>query len=150
MSIDSSVNALLDGGGSSARFETIGDLVKGTIISATTSQQTDFVTREPKTWKNGDPMMQVVIRLQTDERDPDNATDTGERSLYVDSRGKREALKEALRRANAKLEVGGMLAMQYTGDGEAERGMNPPKQYRAEYAAPAPATGVDSAVANLL
>ena len=28
-----------------------------------------------------------------------------------------------------------MLAMQYTGDGEAERGMNPPKQYRAEYAA---------------
>ncbi len=71
-------------------------------------------------------------------------------SLYVDSRGKREALREALRRANAKLEVGGMLAMQYTGDGEAERGMNPPKQYRAEYAAPAPATGVDSAVANLL
>lgn len=140
MSIDNSVDALLSGGGTTAKFPTIGTTIKGTVVSATSQQQTDFATREPKFWTDGKPMMELVITLETAERDPDDANDDGNRRLYV--KGKMlEALRAAL--AGRKLEAGGTLAVKYTGDGEAKAGMNPPKVYKAEYQPPT-ATAVDT------
>ena len=55
-------------------------------------------------------------------------------------RSMREAIRDAIRTAGGNhLEIGGKLAVQYTGDGQAERGLNPPKLYKAEYKIPEPA-----------
>lgn len=140
MSIDNSALDLLAGGGSSAKFSTIGEVHKGEVVSAVRTQQTDFDTGLPKSWDNGDPMWQVVITLQTAERDADDATDDGIRKIYA--KGEMlKAIQRGLKEAGATLEVGGTLAIEYTGDGEAKkRGMSPPKLYRAQYKAPSPVT----------
>ena len=147
MSIDNSVNGLLEGGGKSAKFPTAGTTVKGTVVSATTRQATEFGTGKPKTFDNGDPMMELVVTLQTTDRDPDDQNDDGRRTLYAGAK-MLKAIKAALQAAGAKLEEGGTLAVQYTGDGEpSQRGFQPPKLYVAQYEKPA---AVSAGVANLL
>lgn len=148
MTVDNSVNDLLNGGGiPSAKFPTVGTVVKGTIVSAKTSQQRDMDTDELKTWNDGSPMMQIEIVLQTDERDPEVEDDDGQRKLWVKG-GMMTAVKAAIKKANSKLEAGGTLAVKYSGNGEPKKkGYNPPKQYVAEYA---PAPAVSDAVAGLL
>lgn len=136
------VNAFLMAGGvPSAKFPSIGTVVKGSIVSSEVNQQTDFTSNTPKFYDDGKPMMQAVITLQTDERDPEIDGDDGLRKLYV--RGQMlAAVREAIRAAKADLEVGGILAVQYASDKASDkRGFNPAKQYVAEYQAPAPGTG---------
>lgn len=136
----------------SAKFEAIGDTVKGTILDAQVRQQTDISTGELLTWDDGKPKNQLVITLQTDLREPSGPgedPDDGRRRLYVKGSNKPEsksltvAVREALRAAKAqRLEIGATLAVRYTGDGIATtRGFTPPKQYVAKYDPPAP--GVD-------
>ena len=75
-------NAFLMGGGAkSAKFDNEGDKVVGTILDMQVKQQTDIKTGAPRTWDNGDPMMQLVVTLQTDARDDED--DDGQRTLYV-------------------------------------------------------------------
>lgn len=134
---------LLGGGGKSAKFETVGTTVTGTIAAPPqVRQQTDMTSGAPLTWDNGDPKMQLVVQLQTSERlDGD---DDGIRNLYVKgskdpaSKSLHAAVAGAVQAAGAKgLEVGGTLTVQYTGDGVSKtRGFNPPKQYAASYKAP--------------
>jgi hypothetical protein len=138
---------LMGGGTRSAKFEHPGDKISGEILSVETKQQTDLKDGSPKFWDNGDPMWQVVVTLQTEQRDPDDADDDGKRAIYVKGSMKyastAKAIADAVRTAGAKtLEVGGTLAVAYTGDGEAtSRGFNPPKLYSAAYKAPV--AGVD-------
>ena len=132
------------GGGRSAKFENPGDKVSGEILSVESKQQTDL-DGNPKTWDNGDPMWQVVVVLATDEREDDE--DDGRRAVYL--KGSRKyastatAVAEAVKAAGAKtLEVGGTLALAYTGDGEpTKRGFSAPKLYQAAYKPPV--AGVD-------
>lgn len=131
-------NALLMGGSTSAKFDTVGDKVVGIIAEPpTTEQERDLDSREPKTWSDGQPKMQVIVVLQTDESDPENPSDDGRRRLYVRA-NLRNAIRDAVRRAGASgLAVGGKLEVTYVGDGEAsKRGWNPPKQYGAVYTPP--------------
>ena len=74
---------LLAGGSSSAfnKNSAVGDTVTGPIISATSRQVTDYVTKAPETWDNGDPKLQAVITIQTGLRTDEN--DDGARSVYV-------------------------------------------------------------------
>ena len=66
-------NAFLMGGGAkSAKFDNEGDKVVGTIRDMQVKQQTDIKTGAPRTWDNGDPMMQLVVTLQTDARDDED------------------------------------------------------------------------------
>lgn len=126
---------LMGGGIKSCTFPEIGTTWKGEVLAKETQQQRDFTTGEPKFYDDGNPMLQVVITLQTDQRDGDD--DDGQRKLYV--RGQMlAAIKKAVLDAGAKtVEIGGTLAVQYTGDGEPpKRGMNPPKQYTAAYKPP--------------
>lgn len=127
---------LLSGGLPAAKFPTIGAIVKGTITASEVTQQTDYATGTPKFYDDGKPMQQVVITLRTDERDPSIDGDEGLRKLYV--RGQMTAaVREALRTAKAKLEIGGTLAVQYTEDKPSEkRGFNPMKVYTAQYKPP--------------
>lgn len=146
MSIDTTVNDFLTGGGGkSVFFKEIGDSIKGTVISAEAAQQTDM-DGTPKSWDDGNPMMQVIVTLQTDLSEDDD--DDGKRKLYVKGSKKPEsqslaaAVAGALTKVKAKLEVGGTLAVKYIGDGVAKtRGFNAPKLYTAAYKAPDLDTG---------
>lgn len=127
---------LLAPSGNAAKFETIGTTHKGTVISRETRQQKDYATGTPKTWDDGQPMMEVVIGLQP--------ADSELVTLYV--RGKMlGAVKEAVAKSTTGLpierrtvEIGGQLAVKYYADGEPSKaGFTAPKLYQAQYAPPA-------------
>lgn len=141
---------LSGGGGRSAKFDTIGTSITGTILPSPSGdagevrQQTEIGTGKPLTWDNGDPKNQLVIKLQTTLRE--DADDDGVRMLYVKgskdpgSKSLTAALTGALQNAKAKLAVGGTLTVTYTGNGTpSTTGFTPPKQYQATYAAPSEA-----------
>jgi hypothetical protein len=125
-------NDLLNGGGGppAFKFEKIGDTAKGRITNLATSQVTDFKTQEPKFYNDGNPIMQIVITMQPD----DNAE---EFRVFVKPKAK-IAIREAVQAAEASgLEVGGMLALQYSGDEPAQQvGLSPTKLFTAQYKAP--------------
>lgn len=136
MSITSDAIDLLNRSGSpTASFKEKGTTVKGTIVSIEKTQQQDYATKTPKTWDNGDPMWQLVITLNTAERDADIEGDNGDRRVFA--KGQMiDAVREAFRTAGAQPEVGGTLAIQYDSDGTPKNGMNPPKHYIAAYEPP--------------
>lgn len=149
MSNDTTADFLLGGGGKSATFETIGDAITGTVVSSEVKQQTDISTGTPQTWDNGDPKMQLVVRLQTTLREDED--DDGIRAIYVKgskkagSQSLHDAVATAVRTLGAKtLEVGGTLTVTHTGTEPSKtRGFNARKLYSATYTAPdhAAATG---------
>lgn len=133
-------NAFLMGGGSkSAKFESVGDIVGGPILDLKVTQQTEFGTGAPKAWSNGDPMMQLVVTVQTDARDDDR--DDGQRALYLRGGAKRHdttqgAVAEACRKVGVSgLTIGGILRLAYIGDEPSGSG-NPRKLYSAQYEPP--------------
>ncbi|GGS88317.1 hypothetical protein ACFFV7_51080 [Nonomuraea spiralis] len=134
-----SANDFLMGGGiPSAKFDTIGTTVGGPISTPPkVEQQKDLDTGELKFWNDGKPMMQMVVTVQTEIRDPEIVDDDGQRAFYIKANSLK-AVRDAVRRAGAKgIEVGGTLTLTYTGDGEQKtRGKNPPKLYSATYAPP--------------
>lgn len=143
MSTPSPEAFLLGGGGKSAKFDTPGATITGTITQPPeVRQQTDMETGKPQTWDNGDPKLQLVVQLQTTLRE--DGDDDGIRNLYV--KGSRDpasgsmhaAIAIAVQAADAKgLAVGGTLAIRYVGDGVASRkGFNAPKRYAAKYTPP--------------
>lgn len=142
MSSTTAEQFLLGGGGKSASFPEVGTTVTGKIAGKPEVRQQTDMSGNPLTWDNGDPRLQLVVPLQTDERLDDD--DDGVRNLYVKgskdpkSKSLHAAVAGAVQAAGAKgLEVGGTLTVSYVGDGVAStRGFNPPKQYEAKYAAP--------------
>ncbi|MFD7794366.1 hypothetical protein [Streptomyces sp. NPDC059759] len=133
-----SADAFLMGGGGAptAKFPNPGTSVGGRITEKpTVEQQRDISTSEPKFWSDGNPMMQLVVTVQTEERDPEIEDDDGRRRLFVKGQMK-NAVADAVRAVGGRgLEVGGTLTVTYSHDGQAkQRGFNPPKQYTATYA----------------
>lgn len=148
---NNSANEMLMGGGiPSLKFESIGTAFSGTIaMQPEVLQQRDFTTGEPKFYDDGKPMQQIKLVLDTDQRDPDDPYDEGQRTLWVKGNLFKE-MRTAVRAARAKgLEVGGKIKVAYVGDGEPpKRGMNPPKLFKVVYEAPgAPALDLDSMAA---
>ena len=136
---------LTGGAAKSATFHNIGDTVRGRVVGKPTmQQQRDFTTKKPKFWDDGNPMWQLVVILQTDERDPQDPEDDGRRGLYIKGQ-MRTAVQEALRKVGAKaLEDGGELWVTYTANGTPpQRGMNPPKLFDAGYAPPVAGPAAD-------
>jgi hypothetical protein len=137
----SAIDALLSGGAKSLSFKDAADqhVWKGGVITAppTASQQTDFATKQPKFYPgSGNPMMQVVVKVQTTERDPSNPADTGIRSLFIKS-GLHTAVGAALSAAGVPgLRVGGTLMVMWVGEQPSGKG-NPTKTFQAHYAPPA-------------
>lgn len=130
---------LLGGGVKSASFLKIGDSVTGIICEPPKmQQQRDMQTNEPKVWQDGSPMMQLVVTLQTDERDNNTEQeDDGRRRVYIKFNMK-NAVADAVRKAGAKaLEVGGKLTVTHTSVGKpTSKGFSPPKFYSAVYVPP--------------
>lgn len=129
---------LMSSGVRSAAFSRIGDEIVGFIIrTPEVRQQRNFDTGEPLFWSDGNPRMQMVITLMTEEQDASDPEDSGERSIYA--RGNMlAAIRTAVRQAGARgLEVGGKLLVKFSGEGTpTRRGLNPPKLYEARYRAP--------------
>jgi hypothetical protein len=126
---------LFGGGARSAKFEKHGDTISGWVTAAEPRQQTDFKTKAPLTWPDGNPRMQLVVTLFTELREGDD--DDGMRSLYV--RGQmQQAVADAIRKAGQRgLAVDGRLVVRYVGDAEPKvRGESGAKQYAARYEAP--------------
>lgn len=137
-------NDILMGGGAAAlKFETVGTLHTGTVVAEpTSSQQTDFRTKVPETWKDGAPKMQVLVQLKTTLRDADKPEDDGTRTLYIKGKELTNAIRTAVRASGANgIHTGGVLTVQYVADGPAENGLNPPKLYAAAYQPPAVSFG---------
>lgn len=133
-------NALLMGDSTPGlKFDNIGVIYTGTVIAEpTTSQQTDIKTKLPETWKDGSPKMQILVKLQTTLRDPANHEDDGIRTLYIKGKNLTDAIRDAVKASGARgIHKGGVLTVQYTGDGQASAaGFNPPKLYAASYQPP--------------
>lgn len=138
MSINPDINDLITGGAAAYKFETIGDTCKGRVTNAQPQQQTDFDSGELKFFAGGKPMMQIVVTVEQD--DGETAALYFKGGKFPPKEGTGLGSLEALRLAlgDRKLEVGGMLAMKYTGLGTPKKG-NPPKLYVCQYTPPAPA-----------
>lgn len=100
----------------------------------------------PETWDDGNPKQQVVIAIQTDQRDPERTGDDGVRGIYVKWWGEqRKALRECLQNAGVDdIEPGGLFAAKYTGDGPQpqNRMYSPAKLMQFEYKPPSPTAGL--------
>lgn len=142
MSLPDANDLLMGGGIPAAKFPTIGTVVKGTVKNWETTQQTDFDTGKPLFWDDGKPRLQVVITIQTDERDPEVEHDDGLRKLYVKGQ-MQKAVSGAIRAAGRPgLEVGAQIAVQFNSEEPQQRG-NPKKVYVAQYAGPDLTAGPD-------
>lgn len=132
----------------SCKFKTPGETHTGVITEISDRMPViKYGTTDPDYWPDGSPKQQVVITLATDERDPEDPNDSGERSLWVTESRKAgtilAAIIQATRQANAKLEIGGTLSVSFTGhDPNSKNPAQPRKLYAATYQPPAAGGGM--------
>jgi hypothetical protein len=117
----------------------IGTVWAGKITKVSVQQARDD-DGNPDAWDDGNPKQQVVVAIQTDQRDPERLNDDGVRGVYVKWWGEqKKAFRECIEKAGVDdLEVGGMFAAQYTGEGPqpANRMYSPAKLMKYEYKPP--------------
>lgn len=131
---------LMGAGGRSASFKDIKAMVWGEVIHSEVRQQTDFDSGEPMFWSDGKPRLQLVISLQTEEREDEE--DDGVRKVYAKG-NMLKAIRTAISKAGARgIENGGKLVVQYVGDGPKPARGFPPKIYGAKYEAPVHSIGL--------
>jgi len=127
--------------GAAASFQSIGDKHEGTIIAIKQTNQTDPKTGQPKLFPSGDPMPIWIITVQPPQGDPVSLWAKGGRFVAKTGTGESmlSAIGTAVRAAGASsVDVGGKLAVAFTGETEAKPGMNAAKLYQAAYQPPAP------------
>lgn len=132
--------SLFNSGSKGAKFENVGDSITGTIKAPPSErQQTKFGTQNPDFWPDGSPKMQIIVPLMTEQRDPADVHDDGERTLYVASKHLKRAIGDAMRAAGVPdVAVGGTLTVQFVGyDPNSKNPAQPAKLYTANYTPPA-------------
>lgn len=123
---------LMGGGVPAAKFPKVGATVVGKVLRLEQSQQRDFKTSAPLYWDDNQPRMQLVVTLQTEERE--DPSDDGIRKLYVKGR-MLAAVRNAVRAAKASgLEKGGTLAVKFYDTEDTKAGEA--KLYTAQYKSP--------------
>lgn len=133
------------------KFTNPGDTHTGTITEVSDARQaSEFGSNEPAYWdrEKTRPKMQVAVTLDTAERDPQDASDTGKRTLWVVEDGRSgsilSAIRQAVHQAGADtIDIGGQLTVTFSGfDPNSKNPQNPRKIYSASYVPPAPAGGM--------
>lgn len=133
------------------KFVTPGDTHTGTITEVSDARQaTEYGSNELAYWdkERTRPKMQVAVTLDTAERDPQDANDTGKRTLWVVEDGRSgsilSAIRQAVHQAGAStIDIGGQLTVTFSGfDPNSKNPANPRKIYSASYVPPAPAGGM--------
>lgn len=139
---DKAAESFLEGAGTAAKWPKVGYVVEGTVTGYSMSQQTDYDTGEalfwdgkkrvpldkidPKFQASAKPVMQMLLDIQGE---PTGETweglqnvrvelpdDDGARTAYVKG-ALQSALKDALRKASAKLETGAYVRIERIADG---------------------------------
>ena len=133
------------------KFTNPGDTHTGTITEVSDARQaTEYGSNELAYWdkERTRPKMQVAVTLDTTERDPKDANDTGKRTLWVVEDGRSgsilSAIRQAVHQAGAgTIDIGGQLTVAFSGfDPNSKNPANPRKVYAASYVPPAPAGGM--------
>lgn len=133
------------------KFTNPGDTHTGTITEVSDARQaTEYGSNELAYWdkERTRPKMQVAVTLDTTERDPQDANDTGKRTLWVVEDGRSgsilSAIRQAVHQAGAgTIDIGGQLTVAFSGfDPNSKNPANPRKIYAASYVPPAPAGGM--------
>lgn len=133
------------------KFTNPGDTHTGTITEVSDARQaTEYGSNELAYWdkERTRPKMQVAVTLDTAERDPQDANDTGKRTLWVVEDGRSgsilSAIRQAVHQAGAgTIDIGGQLTVAFSGfDPNSKNPANPRKIYAASYVPPAPAGGM--------
>ena len=133
------------------KFTNPGDTHTGTITEVSDARQaTEYGSNEPAYWdrEKTRPKMQVAVTLDTTERDPQDANDTGKRTLWVVEDGRSGSILSAIRQAvhqvgAGTIDIGGQLTVTFSGfDPNSKNPANPRKVYTAAYVPPAPAGGM--------
>lgn len=133
------------------KFTNPGDTHTGTITDVSDARQaTEYGSNELAYWdkERTRPKMQVAVTLDTAERDPQDANDTGKRTLWVVEDGRSgsilSAIRQAVHQASAgTIDIGGQLTVAFSGfDPNSKNPANPRKIYSASYVPPAPAGGM--------
>lgn len=129
------VDDALSAGVPPAKFEEIGTVVRGTIVTAEMAQQRDMATGKLKFWDDGNPCKQILITLATTDRSADIDDDDGHRRVYVKvPSAMLKAIRAALGKTKLSEAIGGTLALKFTGLGEAsQKGFNKPKMFAAKF-----------------
>lgn len=133
---------LMAGGVPSAKFDTVGTVVSGRIATEPEVRQQTSLDGTPLFWDNGEPRREVVVTIDTDQRDPSIPNDDGQRRLYIKG-NLLAAVRQAIRDVGAAgLAIGGQLDVKFTGEEPPrQRGWNPTKLYAARYVAPVATQG---------
>lgn len=151
-STDSFFDGVGESGAPSFKFSGVGTGIKGTVVDQYATFVTEPGSREPKTYKDGTPIPQLNVTLQTELRGWKNVSkvpkdkdgnplpaseDDGKRRIYVKYQ-MRNAVGAAIKAASERaLATGGTLAVKQTG--EDDRGKaNPLPIFEARYTAPKP------------
>ena len=125
----SNLDDVLSGGGGATAFTKdtpAGTTIGGPIVDAMVRQIKDIADDKPKFWDDGRPQEQIVIRVQTDQRN--DKDDDGIRALYIKTWGVwKAALLESVQAAgfgkvSEALAPGNYFSDTYTGDKPAEIG----------------------------
>lgn len=130
-----------DQGGKAVKFTAPGSGITGKVTGWREEQMRKYSPNgqgELDTWDDGSKKMQVVINLDTDERDSSVSDDDGARSLYIASTRQKRALINALRAGGSKEpDEGGTLTMTFVGnDPDSKNPANPAKMYQASWVKP--------------
>jgi hypothetical protein len=136
-----------------AQFHQPGATVAGIITEISDQKQATKWNPDPKAkreldfWPSGDPVMEVWLTQQTNERDPEDPEDTGLRTTVstVNQKpgGQLAAIMDACEAVGAETPLpGGFLALTFTHfDPESKNPQNPRKLYAGKYQVPAPGGG---------
>lgn len=121
-----------------AKWPRVGHIVSGYVTKRPTKTEQRDEDNKPKTFDDGTVRMQVLIDIQTQERDPDIPDDDGQRTIW----GKWEiqkAVGQALINAGVRrLEVGGFLEIGRSDDIPPVKKIHKPTQtFVAQYTPPA-------------
>jgi hypothetical protein len=130
----------MEGSGAAARFDDFGDKYAGRITAMKQTQQTDPKTGQPKFFPSGDPMMLWIITIQP-EGGGDALSLWAKAGKFTAAKGSGQAMLTAIGAAvresgASSVEVGGKLAVAFTGESEPKPGMNPAKLFSAQYEPP--------------
>jgi hypothetical protein len=104
-----------------AKFSEPGTTIGGLILRPPRAyQEREYVEGNPgggnpKTFPSGDPIMGINIDVQTNVRDASVPDDDGIRTLYIEGKRLKDAVRDGVRQAGAqKLEVGAEIYVTFT------------------------------------
>jgi hypothetical protein len=121
------------------RNSPVGASITGTVVKSDVNQKTDYEDGTPQTWKDGSPVEELWVVLQTNLRDPLIEDDDGQRRVYIRWFGsdKRNLVAAVNASGDPYLRDGATLTMTFSGYGEQkDKKLNPPKIYEFVYLPP--------------